>query len=228
MDRRESLKALVIGSLSSGVLLSACETKPGEKTKVGAGVFKTYGRTPDEALRDESLAQETFFTAAEMKTITVLADIIIPKDERSGSAGDAKVPDFIEFIVKDMPMYQTPMRGGLRWLDVHCLKTYNKEFTQLSAQEQTAVLDQIAYPAKATPELSQGVSFFNTIRNLTATGFFTSEMGLKDLDYQGNKPNVWDGVPDDVLKKYNLAYDERTLAESVKPEDRGKVMTWTD
>lgn len=228
MDRRESLKALVIGSLSSGVILSACESKPGEAAKVGAGVFKTYGRTPDELERDETLAKDTFFTAAEMKAITVLADIIIPKDGRSGSASEAKVPEFIEFIVKDMPRYQVPLRGGLRWLDVHCLKTYNKSFTELTPQEQLAVVDKIAYPATAAPEFSQGVSFFSTLRNLTATGFFTSEMGLKDLDYQGNKPNVWDGVPADVLKKYNLAYDERTLAESIKPDDRGKVMTWND
>ncbi|RPD37980.1 gluconate 2-dehydrogenase subunit 3 family protein [Chitinophaga barathri] len=228
MDRRESLKALVIGSLSTGVILSACETKPGEKTKTGAGVLKDYGRTPDEVLRDESLLKETFFTAAEMKTITVLADIIIPKDETSGSATEAKVPDFIEFIVKDMPQYQTPMRGGLRWLDVHSLKLHNKIFTDLSKEQQLAIADQIAYPYKAAPELSQGVNFFSTIRNLTATGFFTSEMGLKDLGYKGNQPNVWDGVPDDVLKKYDLAYDERTLAISMKPDDRGKVMTWED
>jgi hypothetical protein len=89
-------------------------------------------------------------------------------------------------------------------------------------------VDKIAYPGKAAPELSQGVSFFSLMRNLTATGFFTSEMGLKDLGYQGNKPNVWDGVPDDVLKKYDLAYDEKMLAIAIKPDDRGKVMTWDD
>ncbi|MBO9152809.1 gluconate 2-dehydrogenase subunit 3 family protein [Chitinophaga sp. GCM10012297] len=228
MDRRESLKALVIGSLSTGVILSACETKPGEKAKVGAGVLKEYGRTPDEVLRDESLLKETFFTAAEMKTITVLADIIIPKDETSGSASDAKVPEFIEFIVKDQERNKLPMRGGLRWLDMHSLKLHNKIFTDLSKEQQLAIVDQIAYPGKAAPELSHGVNFFSLMRNLTATGFFTSEMGLKDLGYQGNKPNVWDGVPEDVLKQYNLAYDEKMLAIAIKPDDRGKVMTWED
>jgi gluconate 2-dehydrogenase gamma chain len=228
MDRRESLKALIVGSLSTGVILSACEPKTTEKEKVGAGVLKAYGRTPDEVQRDETLLKETFFTAAEMKTITVLADIIIPKDETSGSASEAKVPDFIEFIVKDQPRYQTPMRGGLRWLDVHSLKLHNKIFAELSKEQQLAIADQIAYPDKAAPELSQGVSFFSVMRNLTATGFFTSEMGLKDLGYKGNQPNVWDGVPDDVLKQYGLAYDEKTLAISIKPDDRGKVMTWED
>ncbi len=226
MDRRESLKALMVGSLSTGVILSACENKSGQKEAVGKGVLAVYGRTPDEEKRDQGLMADKFFTDAEMKTIGVLADIIIPKDEHSGSATDAGVPEFIEFTVKDQPKYQTPMRGGLRWLDVFSLKTHDKGFTDLSPQQQLGIVDQIAYPEKAAPELSAGVSFFNTMRNLTATGFFTSKMGLKDLGYQGNQPNVWDGVPDDVLKKYNLSYDEKTLKECLKPEDRGKIMTW--
>ena len=86
--------------------------------------------------------------------------------------------------------------------------------------------DLIAYPAKAAPENSQGVAFFNRMRNLTATGFFTSKMGIKDLDYKGNTPNEWDGVPADVLQQYGYAYDEKTLATCLKIEDRGKLMTW--
>lgn len=225
MDRRESLKALLVGTVSTGVILSACEQK-GDKAPVGKGVFKDYGRTPEEVMRDEDLAKEVFFTDPEMKTITVLVDIIIPKDERSGSASEAKVPAFIEFIVKDMPGYQTPMRGGLRWLEMHSLKTHNKGFTELSPEQQTKIIDQIAYPYNAAPELSQGVAFFSTLRNLTATGFFTSEMGIKDLEYKGNQPNVWDGVPAEVLAQYNLSYDEKTLRECLKPEDRGTIMTW--
>lgn len=225
MDRRESLKALLIGTVSTGVILTACEQK-GDKAPVGKGVFKDYGRTPEEVMRDESLAKDVFFTDAEMKTITVLVDIIIPKDERSGSASEAKVPEFIEFIVKDMPGYQTPVRGGLRWLEVHSLKAYNKGFTELSPEQQTKIIDQIAYPYNAAPELSQGVAFFSTLRNLTATGFFTSEMGIKDMEYKGNQPNVWDGVPAEVLAQYNLSYDEKTLRECLKPEDRGTIMTW--
>ena len=77
-------------------------------------------------------------------------------------------------------------------------------------------MDDIAFPEKAKPELQQGVAFFNTMRDLTACGFFTSEIGIKDLGYVGNRPNQWDGVPEDVLAQYGLKYDERTLAESVK------------
>ncbi|SIO45217.1 gluconate 2-dehydrogenase subunit 3 family protein [Chitinophaga niabensis] len=226
MDRRESLKALMIGTLSSGVILSACDPKPKEEAKAGAGVLKDYGRQPEEVLRDNALLAEKFFTDAEMKTIAVLVDIIIPKDEHSGSATDAKVPDFIEFIVKDQPKFQTPIRGGLRWLDMHCLKKHNKSFTELAAAEQLGVVDEIAFPERATPFVSQGVAFFSTIRNLTATGFFTSKMGLEDLGYKGNQPNEWDGVPEDVLQQYGLAYDEKMLAVCLKKEDRGKIMTW--
>ncbi|GAA0531693.1 gluconate 2-dehydrogenase subunit 3 family protein [Chitinophaga japonensis] len=227
MDRRESLKALAVGSLSVGALLTGCDDKKATdaEKKDGAGA-EVYGRTPAEKERDARLMAEKFFTDGEMKAITVLTAIIIPADDRSGSAVDAGVPDFIEFMAKDQPRYQLPLRGGLRWLDVHCLKQYNKTFVECNAEQQTAVVDQIAYPEKASPENSQGVAFFNLVRNLTATGFFTSKIGIKDLGYAGNTPNEWNGVPDDVLQQYGLAYDAKTLEQCLKIEDRGKLMTW--
>ena len=227
MDRRESLKALALGTLSAGTLLSACDNKTNGKEK-STGELEAYGRTPEEAARDAKLMEEKFFTPAEMATITILCDIIIPADEVSGSASEAKVPDFIEFIVKDQPHQQTPMRGGLRWLDLKSLKLYSKPFAEASKTQQIELVDMIAYPEKAAPENTQGVSFFNMMRNLTATGFYTSKMGIEDINYMGNKPNAWDGVPADVLKQYDLEYDEKTLAECLKNEDRGKIMTWDD
>jgi hypothetical protein len=159
---------------------------------------------------------DAFFTPHEMTTITVLGDIIIPKDEFGGSASEARVPEFIEFIVKDMPQHQTPMRGGLRWLDLQCLQRFEKPFKDCSPEQQIEMVDLIAYPAKAAPEMQQGVSFFNLMRNLTATGYYTSEIGIKDLGYAGNKANKWNGVPDDVLKQYGLSYTEKELKECVK------------
>jgi NDP-sugar pyrophosphorylase family protein len=147
-----------------------------------------------------------------MTTITVLGDIIIPKDERSGSASDAKVPEFIEFIVKDMPEHQVPMRGGLRWLDMQCLNRYNKAFADCSKDQQMEIVKEIAYPDKAKPEMKQGAAFFSRMRDLTATGFFTSKMGIEDLGYAGNKPNKWEGVPLDIVKQYgleNVRYDSK-------------------
>jgi gluconate 2-dehydrogenase gamma chain len=215
MDRRKYLKSLVVGTAGVGVLLESC--KPEEKKQLQEdGYSPTIDRTEPEKEYEQKLLKEKFFDEHEMKTITVLADIIIPKDEVSGSASEAGVPDFIEFIAKDMPRHQVPLRGGLKWLDMQSLKRYNQDFASLSSQEQISIVDDIAFPEKARPEMAPGVAFFNLMRDLTATGFFTSKIGIEDLGYKGNKPNQWDGVPQDVLDQYGLKYDQRTLDISVK------------
>lgn len=217
MDRRKSLKLIVTGAIATPVAIAGCKTD--DKKTAGANTAEpvfTLDRNPDELLYEKKLlAEEKFFTAHEMETITILADIIIPKDEISGSASDAKVPEFIEFIVHDMPSHQVPLKGGLRWLDLQCLKQYEKSFKECSAAQRIAMVDQIAYPKKAKPEMSQGVKFFSLMRDLTATGFYTSEIGVKDIGYAGNQPNQWNGVPEEVLSKYKLAYTEKELKECV-------------
>ena len=215
MDRRKYLKTLGVTAVTTGVLVEACKTEKKEAPVITESE-STIDRTPEEKAHEESIKNTgKFFTPEEFTTIAVLADIIIPKDEISGSAGDAKVADFIEYIVKDDPDYQTPLRGGLRWLDVHCLNTYQKAFKDCSAQQQIEVVDQIAYPAKAKPEMVYGVSFFNLMRNLTATGFYSTQIGWDDIGYIGNKPNQWNGVPDDVQKQYNVNYSEKELKECI-------------
>ena len=222
MDRRKSIKALLVGSVSAGVLVEACkddkkptEAKSAEKT-VAEENPNAINRMKEEAEHEKEVqAKGTFFTPEEMATITILGDIIIPKDEISGSASDAKVPEFIEYIVKDMPKHQIPMRGGLRWLDMQCLKRFEKSFAACSTQQQMEMVDEIAWPKKAKPGMSQGVTFFNLLRNLVSTGFYTTEMGKKDVGYMGNVPNQWNGVPDDVLKQYKMAYTEKELKECV-------------
>jgi gluconate 2-dehydrogenase gamma chain len=216
MDRRKYLKTLAVGTvgtLSAASLIDSCKPEDKQKEIVAA---PTIDRTPAELEHYNKLMADQFFDEHEMKTISVLADIIIPKDDASGSATDAKVPDFIEFIVKDMPKHQIPMRGGLKWLDIHCMKRFNSSFVDCNSSQQIEMVDEIAFPEKAKQEMQQGVAFFNLMRDLTATGFFTSKIGIEDLGYVGNKPNQWDGVPQDVLDQYGVKYDERTLAESVK------------
>ncbi len=216
MDRRKSLK-LIAGGAVTGAFLAGCgpnDKKEVAKTDIPDTGF-TIDRTPEELEREKKLMAEKFFSDHEMATITILADIIIPKDEVSGSASDAKVPDFIEFIVKDMPEHQTPMRGGLRWLDIQCLKRFNQSFKDCNEQQRMEIVDEIAWPNKAKPEMKQGVAFFSLMRNLTASGFYSSEIGIKDVGYAGNQPTQWNGVPDDVLKQYNLAYTEKELKECI-------------
>ncbi|WP_301921895.1 gluconate 2-dehydrogenase subunit 3 family protein [Ferruginibacter sp.] len=217
MDRRKSIKALLIGTAATGMLIESCnptdKKAPIASTEPAAAV--DLSRTKEEIEVVKKLNAETFFTKEEMATITVLGDIIVPKDAVSGSATDAKVPDFIEFIVKDMPEHQTPMRGGLRWLQIESLKRFDKSFNDISDRQRIEIVDDIAYPNKVKPGMQQGVSFFNLMRDLTCTGFYTSEIGVTDMGYAGNKPNQWNGVPDDVLKQYNLAYTEKELKECV-------------
>jgi gluconate 2-dehydrogenase gamma chain len=239
MDRRKSLKLIATGVIAAPAVITGCKNED-KKVEVVKEPQFNLDRNPDELKHEkEILAKGKFFTDHEMATITVLADIIIPKDEVSGSASDAKVPEFIDFIVQDMPDHQVPMRGGLRWLDMQCLKRYEKTFVDCGSQQQIEMIDDIAYPeieykdekarpnddlvgrgnklkkGKVKPGMEPGVAFFNRMRNLTATGFYTSEIGVKDIGYIGNTPNQWNGVPDDVLKQYNLAYTEKELKECV-------------
>ena len=215
MDRRKYLKTLATGTVGAGVLLQSCAPEE-KKEAVATPQSFTIDRTPAELERVHKLSAEKFFDEHEMKTVTILADIIIPKDETSGSASEAGVPDFIAFIVKDMPHYQTPLRGGIKWLDIQCMKRYSVDFASCTPAQQIEIVDEIAFPEKAKPEMKQGVAFFNTMRDLTACGFFSSKIGIADLGYVGNIPNQWDGVPQDVLDKYGLKYDAKTLEISVK------------
>lgn len=202
MNRRDSLKAIGLTALSTTVLIGAC--KQTDTTDEVQATKPEAGREQWETERDQKLKSETFFTKHEMATITVLADIIIPKDDFSGSASDAKVPEFIEFIVKDIPSHQVPMRGGLKWLDLQSFNRFGKPFIDAAPTEQIAIVDDIAYPNKAKPEMQAGVAFFNRMRSLTASGFYTTEIGVKDIGYVGNVPNQWPGVPPDVLKQYGM------------------------
>lgn len=217
MDRRKSLKLIATGAIA-GVAVAGCKTGDKKETAQQPELTFNTDRYPDEVAHEKALqAQGPFFTDHEMATITILADIIIPRDEVSGSASDAKVPEFIEYIVKDMPQHQLPMRGGLRWLDMQCFKRFEKAFKDCPPIQQTELVDLIAYPerAKGKKDLTQGVAFFSLMRNLTATGFYTSEIGVKDIGYAGNRANKWNGIPDEVLKQYKLAYTEKELKECV-------------
>jgi len=232
MDRRKLIKIITTGTIAGPAVLAGCKDEAKKPEAANNEPHFNLDRNKDELAHEKSLlAQGKFFTDHEMATITVLADIIIPKDDVSGSASDAKVPEFIDFIVVDMPELQTPLRGGLRWLDLECFKRYEKIFVDCGHQQQIEMVDDIAYPEIEYEEngkkikkgnvkagMEQGVSFFDKLRNLTATGFYTSEIGVKDVGYLGNTPNQWNGVPDDVLKQYGLAYTEKELKECVSFE----------
>ncbi|HEX6463380.1 MAG TPA: gluconate 2-dehydrogenase subunit 3 family protein [Vicinamibacterales bacterium] len=146
-----------------------------------------------------------FFTAREYTMVGALSDMIIPRDERSGAATDAGVPEFMDFMMNDQPTRQTAMRGGLAWLDLECQDRYDKRFLECTDAERTAVLDEIAWPQRAKPEFAPGVAFFNSFRDLTAAGFWSSKMGVEDLKYLGNMMvPEWKGCPPEALRKIGL------------------------
>src|SRR5690242_10045831 len=135
MDRRKLIKLITTGTIAAPAVLAGCKEET-KKPEVAKEPEFHLDRNKDEVEHEKTvLAKGKFFTDHEMATITLLADIIIPKDDVSGSASDAKVPDFIDFIVQDMPQHQVPMRGGLRWLDMHCLKRYDKTFKDCSHEQ---------------------------------------------------------------------------------------------
>ena len=147
-----------------------------------------------------------FFTAHELATVTVLVDLIIPRDERSGSATDAGVPQFMDFMMIDQATRQTAMRGGLAWLDAECDRRFDKTFLACADADRRAVLDDISWPRRTTkPGLAYGVTFFSSFRDLTASGFFTSKMGMADLEYIGNTfVPEFTGCPPAWLKKLGV------------------------
>ena len=135
--------------------------------------------------------------------------MIIPKDERSGSASEAGAPEFIDYIVDEQPERQTPMRGGLAWLDSECRQRFDKTFLDCTDAERRQVLDDIACPAKAEPELQpRRRASSTTMRDLVATGFWSSKVGVKESATWATAP-VWEGPPPEVLNKLGSQGDRR-------------------
>lgn len=163
-------------------------------------------RAAEDALLRGSY-EPKFFTAAEWRAVRLLADLLIPRDERSGSATDAGVPEFIDFTVDDRETHQVPIRGGLEWLDDECTKRFGQRFVDCTDAQRAEMLDAIAWPDRAEPDVSQGVAFLNRFRDLTATGFFTSRIGIEDLQYMGNTyVTEWNGCPPEACRHLGVSY----------------------
>jgi hypothetical protein len=150
-----------------------------------------------------------FFTAAEFRTAGILADMIIPRDERSGNASDAGVPEFMDFMMIDRPNNQKWMRDGLAWLNAQSNTRFGKPFADATETQREAIVNDIAWPARAPATMSDGVSFFNRFRDLTSSGFWSSQIGVKDLQYKGNVfVPEWNGCPPAALNKLGVNYDK--------------------
>jgi len=227
MDRRDTLKTMILGAVAGGAgatMLPGCKTDPIIERAIEVGL----GRTPYERERDNRLIDAEFLNENEMSLLTTLCDIILPASDTAGSASDADVPEFINFICKDMPSLKIPVQGGLAWMNNEAMKRFAKSFTDSSTADQMKIVDDIAYPEKIKDGMEQGAAFFDRLRSLTLTGYYTSRIGIKDLGYAGNRPNVWDGVPQDVLDKHGMSYDPEWLAKCVDQSQREVIAEWDD
>lgn len=194
VNRRQALELL------AGFPFLAAGLSPESVARAAAGVRALRTAQPPNR-------PPLFFTDHEYATVRMLAELVIPRDGRSGGALDAGVPEFMDFILDENKGMQTWMRGGLAWLDTEARERFGREFVDLADGQRRAILDDIAWPRRARPDMSQGVAFFNRFRDLTASGFFSSEIGVRDLRYQGNEFVMeWQGCPPEALAKLGVKY----------------------
>lgn len=200
MQRRDALK--LIGLMAAAPTFAvSCSTENGERSRGP----ESASTAPDPATYTRQL-----FTNHEFETVRALVDWIIPADERSGSATDAGVPEFIDFILTDEKLRdreeaQTSFRGGLAWFDYECLERFDGPFVECNEQQQREIIEAVAWPEQAEPRMEPGVTFFNSLRDFTASGFFSSKMGVEDLQYMGNQyVEEWTGCPDEVHERIGL------------------------
>jgi gluconate 2-dehydrogenase subunit 3-like protein len=199
INRRDTLKLL--GAVPAAAVFSLSAEEAAEAAQAAQ-------QARARAAASKQTYKPKFFTAHEYATVVLLGDLILPKDARGGSASDAGTPEFIDYIVAAQTARQTPMRGGLQWLDSECRDRFDKTFVQCDDAQRRQVLDDIAWPLKARPEMSQGARFFTTMRDLVATGYWSSKMGVADIGYVGNvmRPD-WTGAPAEVLQKLGVSYE---------------------
>jgi Gluconate 2-dehydrogenase subunit 3 len=213
MDRRDTLKWILAASASP--LLQRQALGGGQAANApalrgsaepGAG----YGCDPDLLKRYK--AGEVWplvLTPAQRHTVTALCDVIIPADDHSPSASAVGVVDFIdEWVSAPYPRQQhdrTVIEEGLSWLNAESTRRFTAEFAAAKPAEQAALCDDICDAAKAKEPLMAAAKFFARFRDLTASGFYTTPVGFRDIGYVGNVPLLkFEGAPREVLRKLGL------------------------
>ena len=198
LNRRE-----VLGLLAASPLPALLGLPPVAIERIRAGVAQAQ-----IAQAQGTPYQPRFFTAAEWRTVRLLADIVVPKDERSGSATDAAVPEFMDLVLAEgSESQQVAIRGGLAWLEREARDRHGHGFAECGGAEQVGLVELVAWPERAAPELSQGVAFFSRFRDLALSGFWSSKMGVEDLRYLGNTfVAEWKGCPPEATGKLGVRY----------------------
>ena len=210
MDRRRALKVLGAAPLVGAAVLDAQPPNTGAQQPVQPHVTPNPPAQNTNPQPPKNQPTRKFFTAKEARTAGVLADDIIPRDAKSGSATEAGVIGFIDFhmsVPETDDATRVQMRGGLRWLDTESKRRFGVGYAAAKPAQRHAILDDLSWPQKAKPEFSAGVAFFSRFRDLTAAAFFSSPMGWKDLQYLGNTFNPgWNGCPEPAMQKLGVSH----------------------
>lgn len=232
MDRRKSIQTLILGAGASALAFHGCKTedKTPNEDIITSEDTNYFGRTPEELERIEKLKAEQTFNEHEMETIAALSVVILPPKEPHGGPIEAEVPELIEFMSKDIPDMAPTLLGGLMWLDHKSNREFGTEFKSATIEQKKEICDEICWHDTeiSLDEQPLEIQFFALMRNLTVTGYYTSKVGIADLGYKGNMPNVWDGVPQDVLDQHGVAYDPEWIAKCVDQSKRGVIAEWDD
>ena len=189
ISRRDVLRTLAVGVAGGSVL----QVIPLEAAELAHQLVRK-----EKAAAPAGKYTPKYFTAKQYEAILSLCDAIIPKDEKSAGALEAGAPEFIDLLTSENDEFQLALGGGLMWLDTHCIDQYGKVFMECTPEQRREILDLIAFRknAKKDPGLSQGVAFFAFLRQLTCDGYYTSKIGIQDLQYIGNVTrSEWPGCP---------------------------------
>ena len=232
MKRRDSIKTMILGSIGASMTLKSCITS--EDKIVLDQVWKySYGRTQEELKWDYKVLTRKFFSDTELLTIEKIANIILPPNNY-GSIKDAGVVELFEIIAKD---FSTPahneygekvLRRGLIVFNELCNNRFNKDLLDCSEVEIKSIFDDIAFSDNKDNDIQEAIRLFAVYRGMVLTGYFTSEIGIKDLGYKGNTPNVWDGVPEEILKDYSVSYDNEWISKCVDQSKRNDIAEWDE
>jgi len=179
VSRRDILKTLAV-SAAGGSVLQVIPAKAAEFAHQAIHSEKSSSPTGKYVSK--------YFSAHQYEMLTNLCDTIIPKDDKSGGALEAGASEFIDLLTSENEEFQLILGGGLMWLDATCADRYSASFLDCSPEQRKEILDLIAFRknAKQDPSLSQGVAFFAFLRKFTCDGFYTSKIGIADLQYIGN------------------------------------------
>ena len=198
ISRRTALQIVTSAPVAAALVWTPAEAAQAHEHAAAAQTQAAKTATP---------FKPKFFTAHEYATVGILVDLIIPRDARSGSATDAGVPAFMDFMMIDQPRRQVAMRGGLALLDRLSMDRIGKSFLNGSDAQRRQVLDEIAYTTNPDPGMSHAIAFFSSFRDLTASGFWSTKMGIADLQYRGNVfVDEWTGCPTAALDKLGVKY----------------------